>query len=113
MVARPTCSATWAKTVFTLNVSASVRLMSPELWLLSFCSGTPETVRGDLPLIVEFGVYLPLSIAATAVTTLNVEPGGQRACVELLNSDSPGLSLAAWLLSKFGLEYIASTAPVR
>ena len=28
------------------------------------------------PLMIELGVYLPLSIAAVAVTTLNVEPGG-------------------------------------
>ena len=60
--------------------------MSPKLWLLSFCSGTPETVLGDLPLTVEFGVYRPLSMAAVAVTTLKVEPGGQAAWVELLNS---------------------------
>ena len=31
---------------------------------------------GDLPSIVESGEYLPESIAAIAVTTLNVEPGG-------------------------------------
>src|SRR5256885_1627623 len=70
MVLRPTCSATWANTVFTLNVSASVRLMSPKLWLLSFCSGTPETVRGDLPLIIEFRVLIPLSIPAPPVIVL-------------------------------------------
>ncbi len=30
---------------------------------------------GELPLMTEFGVYMPLSIAAVAVTILNVEPG--------------------------------------
>ncbi len=50
--------------------------MGPKLWLRSLLSGTPEMVTGDLPLTIEFGVNLPLSIAAAAVTTLNVEPGG-------------------------------------
>ena len=58
-----------------VNVSAVVRSMSPKLWPSSFCSGTPEMTL-PLPLTVESGVYLPLSIAAIAVTTLNVEPGG-------------------------------------
>ena len=31
---------------------------------------------GDLPSTTEFGVYLPESSAAVAVTTLIVEPGG-------------------------------------
>src|SRR5215831_16887772 len=84
MVRRPTFSATWAHTVLTEKVSAVVRSMLPKLWLLSFWSGTPEMVLGESPLTTEFGVYFPLSIAAAAVTTLNVEPGGQAACVELL-----------------------------
>ena len=72
----PSRSATCAQTVFTEKVSAVVRSISPNGWLLSLDSGTPEIVTGELPLTTEFGVYEPLSIAAAAVTTLNVEPGG-------------------------------------
>ena len=43
---------------------------------VSFFRGTPLIVRGDEPSTIESGVYLPLSSAAAAVTTLNVEPGG-------------------------------------
>jgi hypothetical protein len=39
-------------------------------------SGTPEIFLPFLPLTVEFGLYLPLSSAAVAVTALKVEPGG-------------------------------------
>ena len=73
---RPRFSATCAHTVLTENVSAVVRSMEPKLWLLSLFSGTPEMVTGELPLTVLLGVYRPESIAAVAVTTLNVEPGG-------------------------------------
>src|SRR5437764_7490722 len=99
MVFRPTCSATWAHTVLTELTSAVVRSMLPKLWLPSFWSGTPEIVLGESPLTTEFGVYMPLSMAATAVTTLNVEPGGQAAGVALLQKDWPRGSFAAWLLS--------------
>ncbi len=57
-------------------MSAVVRSIGPNAWLLSLLSGTPEIVTGDLPLTTELGVYLPESMAAAAVTTLNVEPGG-------------------------------------
>ena len=30
---------------------------------------------GELPLMIDWGVYFPVSIAAIAVTTLKVEPG--------------------------------------
>jgi hypothetical protein len=76
IVPRPRLSATCAHTVLTENVSAVVRSMLPKLWLASLASGTPETFFGESPLTTEPGVYLPLSIAALAVTTLNVEPGG-------------------------------------
>ena len=50
--------------------------MSPKDSPLSFCSGTPEMIFPLRPLTVESGVYLPESMAAISVTTLNVEPGG-------------------------------------
>jgi hypothetical protein len=56
-------------------VIAVVNDWGPHDWLPSFWSGTPETVIGELPTIVELGVYRPLSIAAVAVTILKVEPG--------------------------------------
>src|SRR5690349_21231667 len=98
-VSRPRRSATWAHTVLTENVSAVVRSMAPKLWLLSFDRGTPEMVFGESPLTVEFGVNMPLSIAATAVTTLNVEPGGyrpwtERFKVEMLDPVASGLLLS-------------------
>ena len=68
----PTC----AQTVFTELVSASVRLIGPKSSPPELASGTPLTSRGDEPSTTESGVYLPLSSAAAAVTTLNVEPGG-------------------------------------
>src|ERR1700758_3419042 len=100
IVARPTCSATCAHTVLTENVSAVVRSMFPKLWLLSFWSGTPEIVLGELPSTTEFGVYCPLSMAAAAVTTLNVEPGGHAAWVELLTRHDGTLHAfgSGWLL---------------
>src|SRR5438477_80350 len=55
-------------------------------------------IFGESPLTTEFGVYVPLSIAAAAVTTLNVEPGGHPDWVELLNVDWPGASLSTGLL---------------
>ena len=75
MVALPTCSATCAQTVFTDFTSASVSVISPKLSLLSLCNGTPETSTPLRPLMVELGVNIPESIAAVAVTTLNVDPG--------------------------------------
>src|SRR5947209_15289002 len=99
IVPRPSCSPTWAQTVFTENVSASVRLVGPKLWLLSFESGTPEMVTGELPLTVESGVKRPLSSAAAAVTTLNVEPGGYPAWVERLKVETPGPVALGWLSS--------------
>src|SRR5438874_8882099 len=99
IVERPTLSATCAHTVLTENVSALVKSIRPKLWLPSFCRGTPEIVFGESPLTTEFGVYLPLSIAAVAVTTLNVEPGGYWACVERLSVEMPGPVASGWLSS--------------
>ena len=76
MVGAPTLSDTFAKTVFTELVSAWESVMSPYDWPSSLLSGTPEIFFGLSPLTVVSGVYRPLSIAAIAVTTLNVEPGG-------------------------------------
>ena len=90
IVARPSDSATCAQTVLTEKVRAVVRSIGPKLWSLSLDSGTPEIVTGELPLTTEFGVYLPLSIAAVAVTTLNVEPGGYCPWVERLSSQPSG-----------------------
>ena len=50
-------------------------VIAPKLSLLSFCNGTPEMGTLSLPLTVDCGVKSPVSIAAVAVTTLNVEPG--------------------------------------
>ena len=55
IVARPTCSATWAKIVLIEYVIAVVSVCGPQLLLPSLASGTPETVIGELPLITEFG----------------------------------------------------------
>ena len=75
-VPRPMVSPTWAKTVLTELVSASVNEIGPKLVPPAFASGTPLIVFGDEPSITVSGVTLPLSSAAVAVTTLNVEPGG-------------------------------------
>ena len=75
-VSRPISSPTWAKTVFTELVSASVKEIAPKLWPPEFSSGTPEIVLGDEPSMIDSGLTLPLSSAAAAVTTLKVEPGG-------------------------------------
>src|SRR5581483_11849629 len=103
IVGRPTFWATCAKTVLTEYLSASDSVIWPKDWLRSFCSGTPEIVTGELPLIIEFGVYLPLSIAAVAVTTLKVEPGGPGApWVASLNRLQPGVlrhTVSDWLSS--------------
>ena len=69
-------SPTWAKTVLTELVSASVRVIGPKSCPPEFASGTPLTSRGEEPSMIESGLYLPLSRAAAAVTTLKVEPGG-------------------------------------
>ena len=57
------------------NVIAVVKVCGPQLRPSSLASGTPETMIGELPLITESGLYMPLSIAAVAVTILKVEPG--------------------------------------
>src|SRR5690349_6230838 len=94
IVGIPRSSATCANTVLTEKVSAAVRVITPKLWLLSLASGTPETVFGELPLIVELGVKRPESIAAVVVTTLNVEPGGACAWSEKLKVCDFGLLLS-------------------
>src|ERR1700733_8359118 len=75
IVERPTCSATWAKIVLIEYVMAVVSVCGPQLLSPSLLSGTPDTVTGESPLMTEFSVYIPLSIAAVAVTILKVEPG--------------------------------------
>src|ERR671923_1509229 len=80
-VSRPTRSPTWAKTVLTELVSASVKLIGPKLCPPAFSSGTPLMVLGEDPSITVVGVTLPLSSAAVAVTALKVEPGGYSSCV--------------------------------
>ena len=58
-----------------------VRLMSPKLspgalqscWKIGNWFGSMQLPKA---LIVDSGVYSPLSSAAVAVTVLNVEPGG-------------------------------------
>src|SRR3954464_6089930 len=77
MVGLPTLTATWAQTVLTELVSAVVRSMEPNDSPPSLDSGTPEIVLGEEPSITELGEYLPESIPATAVTVLNVDPGGE------------------------------------
>ena len=62
--------------MFTELVRASVKEIGPKLWPPELASGTPLMVFGDEPSITVSGVNLPLSSAAVAVTTLNVEPGG-------------------------------------
>ena len=49
--------------------------------------------------MVVWGVYLPLSRAAVAVTTLNVDPGAYSPCVARLSSGEP--RLAEFSLVKF------------
>ena len=46
-----------------------------------------------------WGVYLPLSIAAVAVTTLKVEPGGYWPCVARLSWHASEQGALKWLLS--------------
>ena len=72
----PSFSPTSAQTVLTELVSAVVSVIGPKSWLPKFASGTPPMRFGDFPSTTEFGVYSPESIAAVAVTTLKVEPGG-------------------------------------
>ncbi len=75
IVARPTFTPTCAQTVLTDFASASVSVISPRLSFSSFCNGTPEITTSLRPETTDCGVNFPLSIAAVAVTTLNVEPG--------------------------------------
>ena len=49
--------------------------------------------------MVVCGVYLPLSSAAVAVMTLNVEPGAYSPCVARLRSGEP--RLVEFSLEKF------------
>ena len=76
IVERPSLTPTSAQTVLTECVSASVSVMSPKSSLPKLFSGVPEMTFPFLPLTRESGWYLPESIAAVAVTVLNVEPGG-------------------------------------
>ena len=62
--------------MLTELVSASVREMGPKLCPPELASGAPLIVLGEEPSMIVSGVTLPLSSAAAAVTTLNVEPGG-------------------------------------
>ena len=62
--------------MLTEFVSASVRVIRPKLFPPKFVSGTPSISFGDFPSTNDCGVKRPLSIAAVAVTTLKVEPGG-------------------------------------
>ncbi len=71
----PTRSATCAHTVLTDFASAWVSVICPKVSFSSFCSGTPETRTSLRPSTVDSRVNLPESIAAVAVTTLNVDPG--------------------------------------
>ena len=75
MVSLPSVWPTCAQTVFTELVSASVRLTWPKLSPPELLSGTPPIVCGDEPSTDGLGLYLPVSSAAAAVTTLKVEPG--------------------------------------
>ena len=61
--------------MLTECVSALVRSIEPKLSPPSLRSSTPEIFLGEEPSSTEFGVNFPESIPATAVTTLNVEPG--------------------------------------
>src|SRR5580704_3869936 len=99
IVGRPTCSATWAKIVLIEYVIAVVSVCGPQLLLPSLASGTPETRIGELPLMTESGVYWPLSIAAVAVTILNVEPGAYAPWVTRLNVVSVGVLVVGTSLS--------------
>ena len=62
--------------MLTELVSASVSVDVPKDSPPSLLSGTPEISSALSPSTSESGVNCPVSIAAVAVTTLNVEPGG-------------------------------------
>ena len=72
----PSFSPISPNTVLTDLVKASVREIEEKSSPPKFWSGTPLMTLLFLPLICESGVYLPVSRAAAAVTTLKVEPGG-------------------------------------
>ena len=61
--------------MLTEYVIAVVSVIGAVALARSLRIGTPEMAFGELPSMTESGVYLPLSIAAAAVRTLNVEPG--------------------------------------
>ena len=62
--------------MLTELVSASVSEIGPKLSPPEFSSGTPLISLGEEPSMIVSGVTLPVSSAAVAVTTLNVDPGG-------------------------------------
>src|ERR1700733_14588482 len=63
--------------------------------------------------MTESGVYMPLSIAAVAVTILNVEPGAYAPWVTRLNVVFVTLLFVGGSLSSYpGLAYMTLTAPV-
>ncbi len=72
-------------------MSASVSVTTPADSPPALHSGWPWTLVRQLPWpsIVVWGVNLPLSRAAVAVTTLNVEPGAYSPCVARLSSGEP------------------------
>ncbi len=74
-VSVPKSSPRRANAVFTENVSASVKETAPPASPSMFWSGAPPMIAGELPSRTDSGVSSPLSSAAAAVTTLNVEPG--------------------------------------
>ena len=53
-------------------------------------SGVPEMILPFLPLTVDCGVYLPESMAATAVTTGKVDPGGYTSAIDRFSSGWSG-----------------------
>src|SRR3954454_1201954 len=115
IVCVPSFSPTSPKTVLTQCVRASVNEIAPNCSLPKLLSGTPEITFGDLPLMNEFGVYLPESIAAEAVTTLKVDPGGYFPCVARLSVDAaapmPPLDVTRFGLNPGSLA-ITRTRPV-
>src|SRR5436189_6442384 len=72
----PSLSPTCPQTVLTEWVSASVSEIEPNCSPPKFDSGTPPITFGEAPFSTDCGVNLPVSSAAAAMTTLNVEAGG-------------------------------------
>ncbi len=93
--------------------------MEPNCSPPAFSSGTPLIVFGEEASIVVSGVIFPLSSAAVAVTTLNVEPGGYSSWVVRLRSGWFARSLFSWPIregirfgSYSGIDTITRTLPV-